>query len=286
MASSLLEWIQHHPTLKPHPQNRISSLCRLITRIDRSISAENPEWRSMVQALRELNEYWWIRHSLDDDLLSGPFRTKFLDSLSDTALIEPDSQSSKGRDTQLELIMAAIACRAGLRPSINENAGPDLQLSTHLRRWVVEVKRVKSVQALSKRLSEAISQIRRSQLGGAVVLDMSAAWNPELKPLDSHTPLADIKSAQRARGECLAEELRPQLLSSTRGTGVGFVIIQDCVLCPSATVDGEWIPWSVYLTWDRFTVVAASEPRFDYFEELWQLLDGVLHSPLAADPPA
>jgi hypothetical protein len=103
--------------------------------------------------------------------------------LQDAAAPQYRNSHSPGRDTQLELYLAAIALRGGMLPV--EYDEPDVTCNVEGRRFGIAAKRLKSVERFEKRVKDRIRQIRRADIPGIVALDLTIARNPENRPITS-----------------------------------------------------------------------------------------------------
>jgi hypothetical protein len=88
--------------------------------------------------------------------------------------------SGKALDVQSQYWFGAWLAHAGLRPNIPETKDrimPDYLLSVDTLDVAVEVKRLRNLRRLKRRISEAGTQLRRPRWPGIIALDVSACLN-------------------------------------------------------------------------------------------------------------
>ncbi len=97
--------------------------------------------------------------------------------IKDSDLPQKDRQNSPGRDTQLELFIAAICNKAKFLPITHEE--PDLAVEFRTKKYGIAIKRLKSVGKLERHIRKAISQINNLSLPGFIVMDTCLAFNED-----------------------------------------------------------------------------------------------------------
>ena len=271
MATDIQAWFDHHTNLGISPHNRISRLCKTIAESTRTIEKYDPEWAEAVQSQKDIQEYWFIFHVLTERLCDAPFLARLKRSLDDPALPVESGDNTHGRDTQFELLLAAVAARAGLKVEDFEGSGADWKLVAPVRSWAIEAKRIKSWSAAEKRIREAAKQIRDSKLGGVIALDVSVACNPDYQPMNEFVPDDVLHKAQRSRGEHLAANFVPDVKKWIGGAPVGFLLVYDFQIRPAGYSSDDERPWSLMASWDRFNLLRPGSTQTENFDELWSL---------------
>lgn len=271
MAADIRAWFDRHADLGISTHNRISRLCKTIVGSDRTIETDDPEWAEAVQSEKDIQECWFIFHVLKEQLCAVPFLGRLKRSLDDPTLPVESGDNTHGRDTQFELLLAAVAARAGLKVEDFEGGGADWKLVAPVRSWSIEAKRIKSWSAAEKRIREAAKQIRDSKLGGVIVLDISVACNPDSQPMDEFVPDEVLRKAQRSRGEHLAANFVPEVKKWIGNAPVEFLLVYDFQIRPAGYSSDDERPWSLMASWDRFNLLRPGSTQTDNFEELWSL---------------
>lgn len=206
MAKAVLGWFLSHPQLQVSDQNRLASQCRLIVRSEGVIQKDHRDWRTFVQSLKDVQEYWFIIQALGDRLLQSTFSARLARSLDDSTLPVDSGASTPGRDAQFELLVAAVAARAGLVVDRLSGAGADWIITAQARCWSFEAKRIKNFNMIERRIRKGARQIAASQIGGVIALDISLATNPTCEPLPMFIPDRDIEEAHGERTRALVSE--------------------------------------------------------------------------------
>ena len=271
MATDIQAWLDRHADLGISRRNRISRLCKIIVESTRTIMRDDPEWAEAVQSQKDIKEYWFIFHVLNEQLSDTPFLDRIKRSLDDPTLPVESGDNTHGRDTQFELLLAAVAARAGLKVEDFEGGGADWKLVAPIRRWAMEAKRIKSWSAAEKRIRRAAEQIETSGLAGVIALDVSVACNPDYQPMDKFVPDDVLHKAQRSRGEHLASNFLPSVKKWIGSAPVGFLLVYDFQIRPGGHSPSEDRPWSLMASWDRFKLLPPGSPQTDNFDELWSL---------------
>ena len=231
-----------------------------------------PEHAKLVQAMKDLQEFWFIVHSIGDRLLEPAYLAVLGRAVSDAVLPDPDRNDSPGRDAQFELLLAAFGEQASLVVEPGTGRGPDLIISSPARKCAVEVKRIKNFDRMPSRVSAAADQIKASGLGGIIAIDISMALGPEEHQVAPGTTDEQIQEAQTRRGRDFKLRHLPVLAERVRGRSVGLIVVHDYVLRPSATSATMSQPWALNSLWDRFSLVPPGTDLYRHFDEMWSML--------------
>jgi hypothetical protein len=162
-------------------------------------------------------------------------------------MFQEDASSNKARNAVFELSMAAMAARAGLKPSLN-NGNPDVSFSFENRFIKMECKRVLSENKILGRLREGIKQLEksvRSDLSdvGLVAISLAKLLNPGDRILVSDDPYkalsAEIFKTLHANEQSLGTMYRPgvtgaifYLSSAGYIPGKGFSLMRSGTVFP------------------------------------------------------
>jgi hypothetical protein len=144
------------------------------------IPQNDPDLPIAEEADRDMQILAFVFDQLVEQQNERGFRAKVKLLLKDRALPQDDSDSI-GRDTQVELFVAAICKSAGLTPVAFEE--PDVTCTFNGIKFGIAAKRLKSINSMRSRLKGATKQIKRSQLPGIVAVDASVALNPKNEAL-------------------------------------------------------------------------------------------------------
>lgn len=195
----------------------------------------------------------------------------------DEQLPEDGGDNTLGRDRQFELFIAAIAYRAGFKIAHLGEGQPDWVISTDLRQWTVEAKRVKSVRALRKHTKKAAKQIAGSNVGGVIVVDISAIEGPQNRRLHVAISEKEIEQARKRMGDAIKKDLFPQLESSIGNAPVGLLILHDYLICPAARKEnGELVPRGLHGIWLAYFLESPSSSQYPRYVEFWDLFQSAL----------
>lgn len=271
MAVDIQIWFDRHTDLGISPHNRILGLCKTIAKSNRTIEKDDPAWAEAVQSRKDIQEYWFILHILKEQLCDAPFLDRLKRSLDDPTLPVKSGDNTRGRDTQFELLVAAVAVRAELKVEDVGGGGADWKFIAPFRRWAIEAKRIKSWSIREKRIRKAAKQIQKSRLGGVIALDVSVACNPDYQPMDEFVPDEVLRKAQRSRGEHLAANLVPDVKKWIGSAPVGFLLVYDFQIRPAGYSSDDERPWSLMASWDRFSLLRPGSTQTENFDELWSL---------------
>lgn len=273
MATDIQAWFDHHTDLGISPHNRISKLCKTMSESTRTIEKDDPEWPEAVQSQKDIQEYWFILHMLKERLCDAPFLDRLKRSLKDPPLPVESGDETLGRNTQFELLLAAVAVRGGLTVEGFKGGGADWKFSTPFRRWAVEAKRIKSSSKLiaERRIRKAAEQIQTSGLGGVIAIDISAACNPEYGAMDEFVPDDVMQKDRRQQGEHIQTRCMPLVAEWIGSAPVGFLLVYSYKIRSGGRSSSEVCPWSLIASWDRFKLLPAGSPQTDYYDELWSL---------------
>lgn len=279
MAREIIEWLNDHRELGIHNDSRIPQLCRLVIRSAGHITEPgDPSYDELDHSIKDVQEIWLMIRVLGDLVTREPFVEPFLRAtVHDQQLPEDDGDNTPGRDRQFELFIAAIAYRAGFDIAHLGEGQPDWLLSTKLRQWTVEAKRVKSVRALRKHTKKAAKQIARSNVGGIIVADVSAIDGSQNRRLRVAVPDEEIERARKRMGDAIKEDLLPSLESGIGDAPVGLLILHDYLICPAARKnDGEIVPRGLHGIWLAYYLESTTSAQYPRYVEFWDLFQSAL----------
>lgn len=273
MAADIQAWFDRHTDLGISTHNRISRLCKTMSESTRTITRDDSEWAEAVQSQKDIQEYWFILHMLKERLCDAPFLDRLMRSLKDPPLPVESGDETLGRNTQFELLLAAVAVRGGITVEGFKGGGADWKFATPFRRWAMEAKRIKSNSKwiAEKRIRKAAEQIQASGLGGVIAIDISTACNPEYRPMDEFVPDDLMRKSQREQGEHMKTHFLPSVVEWIGSAPVGFLLVYSYKIRPGGRSSNEEHPWSLMASWDRFNLLRPGSTQTDNFEELWSL---------------
>jgi hypothetical protein len=239
-----------------------------------TVRKKDPQHAALVEAIKDIQELWFILEKLGDRLLSAPFVDRLQDAMKDSMLANASGDNTPGRDRQFELFLAAIATRAGFLVEEFAPVSADwkLTLSTPSACYSLEAKRLKSQSKIESRVGEAADQIRRSRVGGIIVLDISRAANPQGGELESFIPNEALDRIQQNRGESIRRELLPRLQRAIGDAPVGLLILHEFVTRPGGESESERHPWGLHGLWYSYSLKPEDSDlgrRYAMFDSLF-----------------
>jgi hypothetical protein len=187
-------------------------------------------------------------------------------------LPEDSGANTTGRDAQFELFVGAIGDRVGFRVSHFGKGQPDWQMAAAIRTWTVEAKRAKSQEAVNRNTNRAADQIRESQIGGVIAIDVSPVGGAEKRRLRTCVPDEELESARQRMGDAVLKTGLPQLKAEIGGAPVGLVVIHDYLIRPAGKKpNGESVPWGLHGMWWSYFLVTPTSQQHDRYSEFWEL---------------
>jgi hypothetical protein len=155
------------------------------------------------------------------------FKQRLDDCLKDDALPQNlgKKMQSTGRDAQFELLLAAFADNAGLRPV--DLAEPDVTCVLDGATVVIAAKRLKRVARLRNEIKDAAHQIKRSGRPGIIAIDETLARNEQNKALVAQLPDDWFDCIIPHWGRQTFDEHADDIRKWVKGSGVlGVVVFQ------------------------------------------------------------
>ena len=276
MADKVLEWLGTHPQLRTSDANRLSNQCRLIVKTKGIVKNDDQNWHTIIQSLKDVQEYWFIIQTLGERLLQSPFLDGFECSLRDSTHPMDSGEFTPGRDRQFELYLAAIATRAGLTVDRSGSAGADWIMTATSKCWSLEAKRIKNFNKLEKHIRKAAKQIATSQIGGLIAIDISLAANPKCSPLSGFVPDSEIKKAHDDRTNALVKEKLKPISEWIGSASVGFVLLHDFVITPAHGSGAVQEPWGLIGLWSKVDLITSNSSNRQHYDDLWHLFQVAL----------
>ena len=145
------------------------------------IPTDDPDFPIALEALLDLSMIAFVLNQLKE-LPQRKLKAKLKLLVKDSPLLGPTQENSHGRDTQIELYIAAVCKNAGMQVELDE---PDIIAGLGGQRYGLAVKRLKSRSKFGRRFRDAADQIEKSGLPGFIVLDVRQAFNPENKKVQA-----------------------------------------------------------------------------------------------------
>ncbi len=234
---------------------RVLSLANKVLDIDSNRDPGEPGYHELIEALYELPAWAYIFDHIEDTEFQGECSEMLSIATKDSLLLR-NSNESKGRNAQLELLTYATLKDANLSP-LRNSSGPDFTCDISGQKFAVEVKRVTSENRdkINDAISTARTQIKNAKLPGAIVLDFSASTNPHNDPHnqflhpDEYNKITD-KLAQDAMQNFILPKSN-QLVNES----VFNVILRCYHQIPSGKNDREFFPWTVLVRWHTHITV-------------------------------
>lgn len=177
--------------IKLHSQSRLMKMHDVLVDKDgvpRRISPDDSNFEVALEAIRDVLQFEFILDQIDVEADSRVFK-KLRQACKDSALPQSDKYSTKGRNTQFELLICAICSNANLSPILFDE--PDLTVHIGKQKFGIAAKRVKSRGNIENNIRKAANQISMSELPGVIALDTCELFNPENKRIIS--PVSDSR---------------------------------------------------------------------------------------------
>lgn len=272
-AAIVEAWFEAHADTRYNSTNRIGSMCRIVQECaGTEIAPEDARHPALVQALKDVQEYWFAVSVLGEQLNEPPFLSKLIRSGSDTLLASDSTADTAGRDAQFEVFVGAVLARAGCRLEEFTPESADWKAITPASTYSVETKRIKDVDRFEQRVRKAGNQVRKSGIGGVVVIDVSVAVGSGTSTLEKCISEEKLFKAMQRRGEAFFAEYNGQIREWVAGKPVGVVVIHDHVIRPAGVKgNGVFVPWGLYPSWDAFQLVPDDRDQRKRYEEFWSL---------------
>lgn len=274
MAAEVLRWLDSHPSLGINRSSRIYSLCQtVVSNAGRVSERGEPHYVLLEQSFKDVQELWLITRVLGDELLEPPFKEPFIRAgANDSELPEDSGDLTRGRDAQFELFVGAVGRRVGFDVSHLGEGQPDWLMSTGIRAWTVETKRAKSAKAVNRLSEKATKQIKRSLVGGVIVIDVSAIGGADQRRLVRCVSDEELADAREKMGDAILSDALPQIMKVIGDVPVGLIIFHDYVIRPAGKRrDGVEVPWGLHGLWWAYHLEAPGSSQRDRYKEFWEL---------------
>jgi len=222
------------------------------------IPVNSPDFDIVLEAHRDFAYQSFVFDVVPDPPPSGFIeRLRFLGK---DPVFSKDAKSSKGRDAQTELFVAAVCWNAGLFPV--EFAEPDVCCTFEGSGFTLAVKRLKSIARLEDRVREGADQIYRSGHRGAIILDTTQALNPKNHRIWRNYPNGEF---ERRYGQIFNSEIgahEDMLRRRARDKGVRGMIFHDTQLRLAGKQQWDTESMNLFFPASRHPTKAADFNRF------------------------
>jgi hypothetical protein len=208
------------------------------------LKPDDSQYPIAVRSIIDLHQIGYSLSALKDVVPRKALIEKLKHVVNDAALTEDDTQNTIGRDTQLELYLAAICQNAGMNPV--ELAEPDVICSLGQKKLGVSAKRLKKESQAHARVSKAMEQISSTQMPGIVILDMTMAWMIGTHAECSLARSQTFELVSYEKASAFFEANAASLMQKAGRTGTIAIGILDNML--AVTSYGAWESKSM-LTW-------------------------------------
>ncbi len=157
-----------------------------------AVRTTSPEFRVVLDAAREFALLEYTLNHWPFDLNDGRALVMLRHSITDPLLEWDRTQPARGKSLQLELFVAAMCHRAGLRPV--KLGAPDVQCTLRERLFGIAVKRALSPNDVPELLRDASKQVHATGDRGVVFVDISCAFSQRFGFVTR--PMTDAESAE------------------------------------------------------------------------------------------
>jgi len=209
------------------------------------IEPAHPQFDQALEALRDFTLFEFIMDNWPFEPADKEASRRLKEALKDAVDPHAARFRTPGRDSQLELFVAAALKRAGLPVKLRS---PDVRTRIDGRGFDVEAKRPKSGDAIEEAVRVGAGQIRDSGCPGALFIDVTRAFNPTKGLVTRIMPDEEFsqRHAEALRGGIKTLERR--LIHLLERKPVACVFFQDHEL---RQVSGGWILGSICMKFDN-----------------------------------
>jgi len=241
-ADHIAGWFENSECGFLQANHRVMQLAKVVrSQCGRIAQPSDANWAQLIQAHKDLQEWAFIIDVFGSKLLDVPFIDVLRRSVDDHALPQDSGADTPGRNAQFELLVSAIAYRAGLAP---EHRGPgtsDWVVKLPNVSYAIETKRLKTLDSLERHFKKACTQIARTGVRGIVIVDLSRATNPAFKPFDYHVSEGVLREAQSKRCNAFRENYFERMLAWRGDRSVDGFVFHDHMINRPAEEGSGWI---------------------------------------------
>ena len=228
-ATALVEFVstriaEYGITIKPGSRLAVGANAIASSTVETEYGREDPRLRSAFEALRDYSAFDYILRSPARLALRRGFRQRLETALKDGADPLQHGKQTPGRDTQVELFVAAMLSASGLDVELGT---PDIRTRLDGQYVYVEAKRPKSFDGATNALRGAVEQVERTGVPGAVFMDLSLPFS---MANEFHTPIIEADPFEQLHIRKMREALRPQFraLEATLADAPIAVVLIQC----------------------------------------------------------
>lgn len=271
-AKFCIDWLnQHVPNLSK--SSRVFGHCLKIAdpNIHPDAQIHPTDVGIMNQACQDIAELSIIFDSIGDRLLND-LSHKFELLVKDKAFELDSNISTKGRDTQFELYIAAICSRAGIDFTMPEGNGPDISAKTPAYRFHIEAKRIKSIDKILKSIKKASNQLRSTQTRSVIALDITRSYNPNLLRLNRGTTKERVVEIHTELVDHLESRYFNRLPKYTSASSIGMLLIHHTIFAPSVEQGPQTTGLISYDTWEPRRIpenIGSNDTFYSEFENIF-----------------
>lgn len=215
------------------PGSRLQRERSFLTAADgspRTVEPNDPHFREALEALRDFTLFERILESPLCARADRDVDAKLREALRDH--VDPYSAArSVGRDTELELFVAAELARGGVPVCLVRadptQRTPDVRARLDGQFFYVEVKRPKSRSSLLACIEDAVDQVQQTGCPGAVFVETSLAFNPEGGLVTRPMPDAEFRTLYGRGLRLNIQPFEADLLRLLATGCVGGIAFQD-----------------------------------------------------------
>ncbi len=188
------------------------------------IPTDDPDFPIAQEALLDLSMIAFVLDQLKE-FPQRELKAKLKLLVKDSPLLGPTRENSLGRDTQIELYIAAVCKNAGMQVELDE---PDIIAELGGQRYSLAIKRLKSRSKFESRFKDAADQIEKWDKPGFIVLDLRQAFNPENIKVQGTDD--EIDAAFRLKWQRFRDNIYSKMKEWQRGREIRGVLLVDHVI--------------------------------------------------------
>ena len=222
--------------INPDPESRLMQMHRVLAGATTFFEPTHPDFDTVREAERDMQLLSFVFDQSNAQSDKSDFQDLVKRMLHDSVLPQDDRGRSEGRDSQVELYIAAVCQNAGLVPIDYEE--PDVTCVVDGVKFGIAAKRVKNLRHLYKRVKKAAQQIEAAQLPGIVALDTSIALNRDNKPIATPMPDHEFGPIYKQSMLLFVHDYHQKIYDRVDGKGVRGVVFHDHQV--RLEPDGQW----------------------------------------------
>lgn len=229
-----------------HPQSRIA---QMVTAMEGGgvVPFGDKAFPAALEGLRDIRILDFVITQVSGAIPVDVLRKRLRRVVKDSLRPQDNLTESPGCDIQCELYVAAVASKAGLKPSFDE---PDVCCELDGEPLGITVKRVKNHQRFEEHFRKAVRQIEASGVRGVIAMDMSLAFNRTNRPLNTPASVEEMQLAHQRARKLFVDKHHGRMKEWINGREVRGLVIIDSILRLHPQEGWFWEAFDYYVPFD------------------------------------